>query len=448
MILMKRTSWLVATLVTFSSAFAQTQFLPLGYLDSSGSVSEANAISRDGTKIVGYSTANLTANQSVWWTTSGIMRLSGQQDWYANNAWDVSAEGNVIVGERSFGGTEEAFYWTPATQLQLVPFPETLRASTARGVTGSGQVIVGTATVVDIIDTHSYKAFRWDRSQAAAVYLPVYSRTISNCFALAISDDGRRVVGAVQTSLSTYAAARWDDGGTPVLFSKAADTVVAVTANAISPDGSIIVGSGLNTANSQGVAFKWTAADGVVALPNPTTGYYAIVGATANDISGDGRVVVGYGENAAGNQEAIFWVDGQPFRVADVAFAAGVLPPQWEPFTAYGTDYFGNLICGYGRATSGKLEGYVLVIDATPARPPLEAPTIRSSYNRANGTLTIRYPTVPGFRYRVRGGSDVESLAPLGNWSAGAGIEQEFSAAAAITGGAARFFLNVEIAPN
>ena len=143
------------------------------------------------------------------------------------------------------------------------------------------------------------------------------------------------------------------------------------------------------------MAFKWTAAGGIVALPNPTTGFYAIDGAAANKVSGDGRVIVGYGVNVAGDEEAIFWVDGLPFRVSDVAYAAGVLPPSWEPFRAYGVDYFGNSICGYGRSTSGGIEAYVLILDATPAPPPLVAPTIRPSFDRGNGTLSIRYPTVP-----------------------------------------------------
>lgn len=62
--------------------------------------------------------------------------------------------------------------------------------------------------------------------------------------------------------------------------------------------------------------------------------------------------------------------------MAAVANAAGVLPPDWETFRAYGTDRTGNAICGMGRDTDGKLEAYVLVMDSTPpSRPPSDEST-------------------------------------------------------------------------
>ncbi|HUF63694.1 MAG TPA: hypothetical protein VMN36_16575 [Verrucomicrobiales bacterium] len=250
----------------------------------------------------------------------------------------------------------------------------------------------------------------------------------------------------MQTSLNTYAAARWDDEGQPELLSRAADTIAAVNAQAISANGSVVAGGAVNTTNGKSVAFRWTSRGGVTALPNPTTGFFAIDGATASGISGDGRVIVGYGQNVAGEEEAIFWVEGQPYRVSDVAHTAGVLPPSWEPFRAHATDYFGNTICGYGRATSGKLEAFVLILDATPPAPPVVAPAVRPFYTRSNGTFAIRYPALPGLRYRVRGESDLGSLAPLTPWSVGLGIEHEFLATPAVTGGASAFFLQVEAA--
>jgi uncharacterized membrane protein len=438
---------LLAALSTSAAALGQTEFFPLGYLDGNGPTSEANAVTADGERVVGYSTTSLTQNLACWWTSAGIEVVPGVQNWLSNSAYAVSADGNVIVGDRSFGGTEEAFFWTPAGKTQLVPFPEMLMASTARGITGDGQVVVGTATKA-VGEARVYRAFRWDRSQAKAVFLPSYSSQLPSCGASDVSDDGRRIVGAVQVSLSAQAAALWQDGGKPVLFSREGDSVIAVTAYAISPDGSVVVGAGVNAITGKDVAFKWTAAGGVVGLPNPTTGHFAIDAATALAVSGDGHVVVGFGVNVAGDDEAIIWVDAQPYRVADVANAAGVLPPSWEPFRAHGVDYYGNLVCGYGRATSGKLEAYALIIDATPPSPPLVAPQLRSSYDGATGTLTIRYQTVPGLRYRVHGGSDLQSLPPLAEWSSGIGIERQFQAGPSVTGSTKQFYLRVEVAPN
>jgi uncharacterized membrane protein len=441
-----KTAWLSAALLgAFYSLMGQTQFAPLPYFSRPA---EANAITRDGSKAVGYSYSGTASagNAACWWTSAGIAAVPGQQNWYDTSAYGISADGSVIVGEgNSTLGTQFAWYWTPqAGQLQQVPVPGGPYSASARGVTGDGKVVVGVATFRLPDNSFQSKAFRWDRSQAAAVLLPQYTpppNAAPNSAATDVSDDGRRVVGVVLVSLGAYAAARWDDGGNPVLFSQGGDTIQAVTANAISPDGSIVVGSAVNTVTGKGVAFKWTSPGGVVALPNPTTGYYAIDGASALKVSGDGRVIVGYGQNVAGDEEAIFWVDGQPCRVPDVV----VLPEYWEPFRATGVDYFGNTMVGWGRGPSGAFEAYALTIDATPAPPPLVAPTIRASFNRGNGTLSIRYQTVPGLRYRIRGGSIVSPLEPLGPWSAGLGIEQEFSADSSITGGAASFFFSLEV---
>lgn len=250
----------------------------------------------------------------------------------------------------------------------------------------------------------------------------------------------------MQTSLTTQAAARWDEGGAPVLFSRPGDRYQAVTAQAHTPDGSIVVGAGIDAQTGKGVAYRWTAAGGVQGLLNPTSGYYAIAGATAVDVSGDGRVIVGYGENVAGRKEAIFWMDERPFRVSDAALSASVLPPSWEPFTAHGTDYFGNSICGYGQATSGKLEAYVLILDATPSPPALESPVVSVSYDRDRHLLSLRHATLPGLRYRVRGGSTVGALEPLEEWRRGLGIVREFVADAAITDSASQFLLELEVA--
>jgi uncharacterized membrane protein len=118
---------------------------------NNGAVSEAYAVTPDGSKIVGYSTTDVTQNVAcLWastnlWQTRTITALPGTQDFYNNTAYGVSADAGVIVGLTGFGGTEEAFYYTLATQIQLVPFSSAQRSSTAGAVTGNGTIIVGVA---------------------------------------------------------------------------------------------------------------------------------------------------------------------------------------------------------------------------------------------------------------------------------------------------------------
>ena len=438
---------LVAILCSAPELSAQTRFHALGYLDAFGPTSEANAVTPDGTRIVGYSTTSLTDNLACWWTSEGIQAIPGVQNWHANTAFDISSDGSVIVGNRSFGGTEEAFFWTPESQLQLVPFPAPRRASSAVDVTGDGRVLVGTVTEVHTVGLNSfkvYRAFRWDRDEPTATYLPPYLDDIQNSGGFAVSDDGRRVVGVVQTSLSTQAAARWENGGAPILLNDPSDVTVAITATGITPDGNVVVGTGASTITGKGVGFVWTEAGGVEALPNPTTGFHAIDSATALDISGDGRVIVGYGATVAGRDEAIFWVDRQPYRVSDVALAAGVLPPSWEPFRAHATDYNGNTICGYGQATSGKIEAFALIIDETPEPTEISVPELIPSFAADTGVFSIRYNTMTGVRYRVLGGTSPGTLAPLGDWVVGTGLERRFDLSREAAGGSTSFFLRVE----
>jgi uncharacterized membrane protein len=417
----------------------QTRFIPLGYLDGFGPSSEAIAISNDGNTIVGYSTTSLTENQATIWTTSNaaswleegrIDLMPGTQNWYSNSANSLSANGNVAIGSRSFGGTEDAFYWTPEEQIQLVPFPtnEAIKGTYGWGISSNGNFMVGNA-VLPVGLANETRAWFWNRSQSMATYLPpLQGTTVPNRAAFGVSADGSRVVGWAQASLTQQAAVLWDNGGAPELLHKLGGSVLGVSAQAITPDASVVVGFAYNTTTGKNTAFKWTVEGGIVALPDPTTGTHALTYTTAVRVSANGRVIVGFGENVLGREEAIFWVDEQPFRVSDIAFAAGALPPSWEPFRAYGVDATGNSICGYGQATSGKIEAYVLVIDASyvpPQPPPPPLPIIKSAFTE--GSLSIRFVGVTGIDYRIRGGKNLKTWTTLEDWKEGTGQEVVFA---------------------
>ncbi|MDA0347826.1 MAG: site-2 protease family protein [Verrucomicrobia bacterium] len=272
-------------------------------------------------------------------------------------------------------------------------------------------------------------AWFWDRGQAKAVWLPpLGGTTVPNRGAFGVSANGSQVVGWAQASLTQQAAVMWTHGGAPVVLHKTGDTVLGLSALSISPDGSVVAGFAYNAGTGKNTAFKWTESGGMVALSPPTTGTHALTYTTAVRVSANGRVIVGYGENVLGNEEAVFWVDEQPFRVSDIAFAAGALPASWEPFRAYGVDATGNSISGYGRATSGKIEAYVLVLDASyipPQPPPPPLPIIKSAF--IEGSLSIRFVGVPGIDYRIRGGKNLKTWNTLDDWKEGTGQEVLFA---------------------
>jgi probable HAF family extracellular repeat protein len=80
----------------------------------------------------------------------------------------------------------------------------------------------------------------------------------------------------------------------------------AGSANAITPDGAIVVGEMHNSANSRGAAFRWTAATGTVSLGWLPPVVASSVSAAA-DISADGLVVVGDSSGVGVPRRAFRW---------------------------------------------------------------------------------------------------------------------------------------------
>src|SRR5262249_2037406 len=85
------------------------------------------------------------------------------------------------------------------------------------------------------------------------------------------------------------------------LYSGAASSDV----NAMSADGSIVVGES-NNASGQFPPFRWTSSTGIVALPFLAGGTQG----QASGISADGSVIVGWSSASGGSQHAVKWIDG------------------------------------------------------------------------------------------------------------------------------------------
>ncbi len=125
---------------------------------------------------------------------------------------------------------------------------------------------------------------------------------------------------------------------------------------ALSSDGEIAVGE--SWAGSSFQAFRWTQDTGIVALPSSFPG----ADMRAYGLSGDGRIVVGYGGNGA-----CAWFDqGYPIDLTSLVGELGLtlVGGQLTCATAISSD--GSTIAGYG-SHNGSLEGYVLVLPAPGA---------------------------------------------------------------------------------
>ncbi len=359
---LSRSTWLliVAMLLITTPLHAATfSFTPLGDLPGGGFASLAQRISADGKVIVGESWSEVGGFEAFRWSADegmvGLGVLSGSDG--ASGANGVSQDGAVVVG---VSGTRP-FRWSIEEGMVDLGFIPGSNGFQVRDVSADGSVIAGTATFGGGWPPSQYfpMAFRWDETNGFVALgdLPgggVYSD------AYAISANGDVIVGA--SNGGGLRAFLWESAsGIQQLINSSSDGFVPRFATAMSADGSIIGGLGrqdltngpdeaflvtsegdlvllgaLGGTMQSGVAamsangmtvigqtdspsgfqpYYWTETTGMVGLHELLINHHVpgLDGWTiseATDISADGRTIVGWGFNPAGQTEA--WVATVP----------------------------------------------------------------------------------------------------------------------------------------
>lgn len=209
---------------------------PQGYLFG-GPADIANAVSDDGTVVVGYSSIAETQGATVWGLGNPV--ISGRRNLAdepggttADVARSVCADGHLVVGSHGTSVTEESWYWTPGsgtvTMGGLADF-----SVRANDVDGAGNRVVGTgySGIVPLFN----RAVLWDGVSAAPRRLDEVLQT----------DHGLALGGAT-----------------------------LLTATSISADGSVIVGLGFRPGHPNYEVYRvvLTAASGVATGPAPAAG--------------------------------------------------------------------------------------------------------------------------------------------------------------------------------
>ena len=134
-------------------------FDPLGYLPGYTS-SVAWDVSADGSVVVGTSSrwnsnTDSSEREACRWTAGGgILGLGFLPGHQSSNATAVSADGSVVVGtsEDTLDGQTQAFRWTQAEGMEGLGFLPGADSSTATGASDDGSVVVGYS---------GNEAFRW-----------------------------------------------------------------------------------------------------------------------------------------------------------------------------------------------------------------------------------------------------------------------------------------------
>ena len=336
----------LTAILTLSAAAQTASFQGLGQMPGAmrGAGTFANAISGDGSTIVGYAwvcrsgpptCTSSDKTEAFRWTGAGKYQLLGDLgSSIGSMALATSSDGSVIAGDapkgqNSFG----AFRWTAAQGMVALPvsllygngvtgdgamvvgednwwktsgevgkfgpFPGNQDQTQALGLTGTGQapIAVGAALKGSDANGATFHAFRWTPSGGLQ---DLGLTTGSESIAVGISADGSVIVGEARDASGFWRAFRWTAStGMQDIGTLGGPESAAYAAN---HDGSLIVGtslsSGLSDSND---AFIWTAKTGIQSLRavlqaqgvHSADGWVQVT--TAAGISANGTVITGFG---------------------------------------------------------------------------------------------------------------------------------------------------------
>jgi uncharacterized membrane protein len=189
--------------------------------------------------------------------------------------WDaraITSDGRIVVGNLDFG--QNAYLWTEETGV--VPIPEGL---SAEDVSDDGSVVLGHMTESTTIGPMAF-AGRWTETMGWQKLPPL--------------DENYALCGGGWTS-------GYD----------------------MTPDGNVVVGLTWHD-GCHAVAFRWTEASGMVAMP--LTGS----GARANAVSDDGTVVAGFDHHPDyGIRRGAVWTADDPSN-PQTSFTESIAPSVWD----------------------------------------------------------------------------------------------------------------------
>jgi uncharacterized membrane protein len=367
-------------LVVFAIAFvcghgahAAFTFQGLGVLpEGDDPVSFANAISADGSTVVGRS----DRRPFRWSQATGMVPLAAAPEVGARAAVGVSSDGSVIA-------IDDGQVWINGTIADVKSI-----INRVMGVSANGEYIVG---AWDQNPSHLLEARVWKIDQIPPIDEPVSLGNLSggtgNSVAAASSADGSVVVG-LSSSPNACAicgeAFRWTEQSGMVGLGDLPGGYFGSAAQGVSQDGSVIVGYGTSAADTPGSATReasrWTQATGMVGLGRVPGGLTS----NALAVSADGSVIVGeVGMQMAPLFRAFVWDTAHGMRnLKDFLINTGGLGSElagWVLERATGVSSDGRRIVGNGINPQGRQEAWVATIELT-------TPALSGDYNN-NGMI-------------------------------------------------------------
>ncbi len=235
-------------------------------------------------------------------------------------AWGVSDDGTIVVGEIG----------SQAMRLDLTSQPLTptgIGGQDARAISGDGSTIVG----FEVVEADSF-AVRWNGDGTGMTRLDTTlpgDVAVLGSWAYGVSDDGGVIAGfARNVDDLSRSAVRWSGTNLDLTTLDGVPDGNESIAFGVSGDGSTIVGSYFDAEpESDGKAFAWTAAGGLVTL-DPLGDGTAVIDASAiaRAADQDGNVIVGTIRTGPYPvTQAVRWVDGgTPESLGSLAGPVGI----------------------------------------------------------------------------------------------------------------------------
>jgi probable HAF family extracellular repeat protein len=326
-------------------------------------------------------------------------KAPGDESFYASAGHGVSANGQTAVGTDGFGSDARAYQWTSTDGISGLPMLDgALRTyGSALAVSADGKTIAGQAESAPGDDGKDHSvATVWQTSTAAAANRghtathyaereTASTLTATNIglfpggivsIANAVSADGSVVVGYGDEKINSvpyqvYQAFKWTAPTGMVGLGWLPGGRLLSEAYGISPDGSTIVGTSDSAIGSQ--AMRYTAGEGMVGLGLPPGASYG--GAVA--ASTNGSVIAGY-NNFAGNDHAFRWTTSG--GMTDL----GVLPgDSFSEATAVSAD--GSIVVGQSAPDFNQQRAFIW--DEANGMRDLKSVIVADNPDLANWTL-------------------------------------------------------------
>ncbi len=262
----------------------------------------------------------------------------------------VSNDGVVTGSGRTAEGVE-AFRWTSGGGMIGLGELASDEGSGGSGISADGETVVGLSG-----NATGPEGFRWNSSDGM-VGLGKTSTTSTYVwtFANAVSVDGSVIVGEGLIPFGEFEAAYWQETTGWVSIGDLPGGDADSEANAVAVVGSeiLIVGEGEDAVQSK--PFLWSSESGMQILP----GFPALAGGEALDISSDGSTIVG----KIGSNDAFVWTDSGVTQITpDLDGSLGFLSIG----RAVAVSDFGQRVVGNGDhfGTIDTLEAYIYDKDA------------------------------------------------------------------------------------